>query len=71
MKADDFVKIVEELAKSKKLDWTSFRKDRIWEVGKRFEDKKDKGKAISEIIAELKDYNVGRDEVEFLKDKIK
>ena len=72
MKANDFTNVVEELAKFKKLDWTSFREKRIWEIGKKLENRKiDKNQAIVEIAAELKAYNIGRDEIEFLKDRIK
>jgi hypothetical protein len=72
MKANDFVKVVKELTDSKKLGWSSFEEKRIWDIGKRFENKEiDKDQAIVDIAGELKNYNVGRDETKFLKDKMK
>jgi len=72
MRTGDFVKIVKELADSKKLDWTSFREKRMWEIGHRLENKEiDKDQAISDIATELKAYNVGRDEIKFLKDRLR
>lgn len=72
MKTSNFVRMVEDLAKSKKLDWTSFREKRIWEIGSRLEKKEiDKNQAITDIATELKAYNVGRDDIKFLKDNIK
>lgn len=72
MRAGEFVKIVKELADLKKLDWTSFRERRMWEVGKNLENKKiDVDQAISEIKKELKAYNVTSADEKMLKDKLK
>jgi hypothetical protein len=72
MRTGDFVKMVKELADSKNLDWTSFRERRMYEVGKNLENGRvDINQAIADIAMELKSYNVGRDDIRKLEEKLK
>lgn len=72
MRANDFVKIIKDMAASKKLEWTSFRERRIDGIGRRLESGKiDHNQAIKEVATELKSYNVGRDDVKTLEQKLK
>jgi len=72
MRANDFVRTIKDMAASKKLDWTSFRERRIDEIGRRLESGKiDYNQAIVDVATELKVYNVGRDDIRMLEQKLK
>ncbi|MDR3558812.1 MAG: hypothetical protein P4L62_02225 [Candidatus Pacebacteria bacterium] len=72
MQANNFVKIVKDLAVSKKLDWTSFREKRMWEVGKNLENKQiDVDQAITEMRGEFKSYEISDSDAKAIKEKLR
>lgn len=66
------MKIVKDLAVSKKLDWTSFREKRMWEVGKNLENKQiDVDQAITEMRGEFKSYEISDSDAKAIKEKLR
>jgi hypothetical protein len=72
MNASNFAKLIEEIARSKNLGWTSFEERRMWKIGKKLEKREiDADQAIEEVKGELKSYNVSRDDVKKIKEKLR
>jgi len=70
MKASDFTKIVKDWAVSKKLEWTSFKEGRVYDIGKKFEKDGDIEQILKDVSGEFKSYEVSRDDVKILKEKL-